>query len=194
MNNSNNKIIDSIFDTSLKIISNSKELSNTISDSIDTIIKSLQNNGKIIIFGNGGSAADAQHFAAEFIGRFEKERDAIPAISLTTDSSVITSLANDYSFDKIFERQCEALIQSNDIVFVISTSGNSLNVINGVKIAQKKNVTSIGLLGNGGGNLKAHIDIPIIIPSNSTPRIQEVHRIILHTICQIIEDNFSKKI
>ena len=194
MNNSNNKIIDSIFDTSLKIISNSKELSNIISDSIDTIIKSLQNNGKIIIFGNGGSAADAQHFAAEFIGRFEKERDAIPAISLTTDSSVITSLANDYSFDKIFERQCEALIQSNDIVFVISTSGNSLNVINGVKIAQKKNVTSIGLLGNGGGNLKAHIDIPIIIPSNSTPRIQEVHRIILHTICQIIEDNFSKKI
>ena len=194
MNNSNNKIIDSIFDTSLKIISNSKELGNTISDSIDAILKSLQNDGKIIIFGNGGSAADAQHFAAEFIGRFEKERDAIPAISLTTDSSVITSLANDYSFDKIFERQCEALIQSNDIVFVISTSGNSLNVINGVKIAQKRNVTSIGLLGNEGGNLKDHIDIPIIIPSNSTPRIQEVHRIILHTICQIVEDNFSKKI
>ena len=155
-------------------------------------MKSLQNNGKIIIFGNGGSAADAQHFAAEFIGRFEKERDAIPAIALTTDSSIITSLANDYSFDKIFERQCEALIQPNDIIFVLSTSGNSPNVINGVKVAKKKNIISIGLLGNNGGNLKDHLTIPIIVTSNSTPRIQEVHRIILHAICQIVEDNFSK--
>ena len=188
----NNKTIDSIFDNSLEIISNSKVLNNRISDSIDAILKSLQNNGKIIIFGNGGSAADAQHFAAEFIGRFEKERDAIPAIALTTDSSIITSLANDYSFDKIFERQCEALIQPNDIIFVLSTSGNSPNVINGVKVAKKKNIISIGLLGNNGGNLKDHLTIPIIVTSNSTPRIQEVHRIILHAICQIVEDNFSK--
>ena len=126
------------------------------------------------------------------IGRFEKERDAIPAIALTTDSSIITSLANDYSFDKIFERQCEALIQPNDIIFVLSTSGNSPNVINGVKVAKKKNIISIGLLGNNGGNLKDHLTIPIIVTSNSTPRIQEVHRIILHAICQIVEDNFSK--
>ena len=140
MVSTNNKTIDSIFDNSLEIISNSKVLNNRISDSIDAILKSLQNNGKIIIFGNGGSAADAQHFAAEFIGRFEKERDAIPAIALTTDSSIITSLANDYSFDKIFERQCEALIQPNDIIFVLSTSGNSPNVINGVKVAKKKNI------------------------------------------------------
>ena len=192
MVSTNNKTIDSIFDNSLEIISNSKVLNNRISDSIDAILKSLQNNGKIIIFGNGGSAADAQHFAAEFIGRFEKERDAIPAISLTTDSSIITSLANDYSFDKIFERQCEALIQPNDIIFVLSTSGNSPNVINGVKVAKKKNIISIGLLGNNGGNLKDHLTIPIIVTSNSTPRIQEVHRIILHAICQIVEDNFSK--
>ena len=123
---------------------------------------------------------------------FEKERDAIPAIALTTDSSIITSLANDYSFDKIFERQCEALIQPNDIIFVLSTSGNSPNVINGVKVAKKKNIISIGLLGNNGGNLKDHLTIPIIVTSNSTPRIQEVHRIILHAICQIVEDNFSK--
>ena len=150
MVSTNNKTIDSIFDNSLEIISNSKVLNNRISDSIDAILKSLQNNGKIIIFGNGGSAADAQHFAAEFIGRFEKERDAIPAIALTTDSSIITSLANDYSFDKIFERQCEALIQPNDIIFVLSTSGNSPNVINGVKVAKKKNIISIGLLGNNG--------------------------------------------
>ncbi|SVA93079.1 uncharacterized protein METZ01_LOCUS145933 [marine metagenome] len=192
MVSTNNKTIDSIFDNSLEIISNSKVLNNRISDSIDAILKSLQNNGKIIIFGNGGSAADAQHFAAEFIGRFEKERDAIPAIALTTDSSIITSLANDYSFDKIFERQCEALIQPNDIIFVLSTSGNSPNVINGVKVAKKKNIISIGLLGNNGGNLKDHLTIPIIVTSNSTPRIQEVHRIILHAICQIVEDNFSK--
>ena len=193
MVSTNNKTIDSIFDNSLEIISNSKVLNNRISDSIDAILKSLQNNGKIIIFGNGGSAADAQHFAAEFIGRFEKERDAIPAIALTTDSSIITSLANDYSFDKIFERQCEALIQPNDIIFVLSTSGNSPNVINGVKVAKKKNIISIGLLGNNGGNLKDHLTIPIIVTSNSTPRIQEVHRIILHAICQIVEDNFYKK-
>lgn len=192
MVSTNNKTIDSIFDNSLEIISNSKVLNNRISDSIDAILKSLQNNGKIIIFGNGGSAADAQHFAAEFIGRFEKERDAIPAIALTTDSSIITSLANDYSFDKIFERQCEALIQPNDIIFVLSTSGNSPNVINGVKVAKKKNIISIGLLGNNGGNLKDHLTIPIIVTSNSTARIQEVHRIILHAICQIVEDNFSK--
>ena len=192
MVSTNNKTIDSIFDNSLEIISNSKVLNNRISDSIDAILKSLQNNGKIIIFGNGGSAADAQHFAAEFIGRFEKERDAIPAIALTTDSSIITSLANDYSFDKIFERQCEALIQPNDIIFVLSTGGNSPNVINGVKVAKKKNIISIGLLGNNGGNLKDHLTIPIIVTSNSTPRIQEVHRIILHAICQIVEDNFSK--
>ena len=192
MVSTNNKTIDSIFDNSLEIISNSKVLNNRISDSIDAILKSLQNNGKIIIFGNGGSAADAQHFAAEFIGRFEKERDAIPAIALTTDSSIITSLANDYSFDKIFERQCEALIQPYDIIFVLSTSGNSPNVINGVKVAKKKNIISIGLLGNNGGNLKDHLTIPIIVTSNSTPRIQEVHRIILHAICQIVEDNFSK--
>ena len=192
MVSTNNKTIDSIFDNSLEIISNSKVLNNRISDSIDAILKSLQNNGKIIIFGNGGSAADAQHFAAEFIGRFEKERDAIPAIALTTDSSIITSLANDYSFDKIFERQCEALIQPNDIIFVLSTSGNSPNVINGVKVAKKKNIISIGLLGNNGGNLKDHLTIQIIVTSNSTPRIQEVHRIILHAICQIVEDNFSK--
>ena len=192
MVSTNNKTIDSIFDNSLEIISNSKVLNNRISDSIDAILKSLQNNGKIIIFGNGGSAADAQHFAAEFIGRFEKERDAIPAIALTTDSSIITSLANDYSFDKIFERQCEALIQPNDIIFVLSTSGNSPNVINGVKVAKKKNIISIGLLGNNGGNLKDHLTIPIIVTSNSTPRIQEVHRIILHAICLIVEDNFSK--
>ena len=144
-------------------------------------------------FGNGGSAADAQHFAAEFIGRFEKERDAIPAISLTTDSSIITSIGNDYSFDKIFERQCEALIESNDIIFVISTSGNSTNVINGVKVAKKKNIPSIGLLGNDGGSLKDYVTTPIIIPSNSTPRIQESHRIILHIICQIVENNLSQK-
>ena len=192
MVSTNNKTIDSIFDHSLGIISSSKVLNDRISDSIDAILKSLQNNGKIIIFGNGGSAADAQHFAAEFIGRFEKERDAIPAIALTTDSSIITSLANDYSFDKIFERQCEALIQPNDIIFVLSTSGNSPNVINGVKVAKKKNIISIGLLGNNGGNLKDHLTIPIIVTSNSTPRIQEVHRIILHAICQIVEDNFSK--
>jgi len=191
MVSTNNKTIDSIFDNSLEIISNSKVLNNRISDSIDAILKSLQNNGKIIIFGNGGSAADAQHFAAEFIGRFEKERDAIPAIALTTDSSIITSLANDYSFDKIFERQCEALIQPNDIIFVLSTSGNSLNVEKAITTCKNKGAITIALLGNNGGTIKKHVDVPIIVNSSSTPHIQEIHRMIYHIICEIVENELT---
>ena len=185
--------ISKLFDQSIVTISNSKTLEKSIQNVIDKIITCFENGNKIIIFGNGGSAADSQHFAAEFIGRFLLERQSLPAISLTTDTSILTSLGNDYSFDNIFSRQCESLVEKNDIVFGISTSGKSLNVINGIKTAKNQGAITIALLGSGGGNLSQIVDIPIIIPSNSTPRIQESHRIILHIICEIVEEYFTNK-
>jgi len=182
----NNKI-DKIFDESIEIISESKKLVPSIVESVNLIRESLINGGKIIAFGNGGSSSDAQHFVAEFIGRFEKERKSIPAISLTADSSIITAVGNDYGFERIFERQCEGLLNKNDIVIAISTSGNSQNVLNGVRIAKKMNIKTIGLIGKDGGALGKMVDVPIIIPSYSTPRIQEAHRIIYHIICEMIE-------
>jgi D-sedoheptulose 7-phosphate isomerase len=185
--------ISQLFDQSIATISNSKTLEKSIQNVIDKIITCFENGNKIIIFGNGGSAADSQHFAAEFIGRFLLERQSLPAISLTTDTSILTSLGNDYTFDNIFSRQCESLVEKNDIVFGISTSGKSLNVINGIKTAKNQGAITIALLGSGGGNLSQIVDIPIIIPSNSTPRIQESHRIILHIICEIVEEYFTNK-
>jgi len=185
--------ISKLFDQSIVTISNSKILEKSIQNVIDKIITCFENGNKIIIFGNGGSAADSQHFAAEFVGRFLLERQSLPAISLTTDTSILTSLGNDYSFDKIFSRQCESLVEKNDIVFGISTSGKSLNVINGIETAKNQGAITIALLGSGGGNLSQIVDIPIIIPSNSTPRIQESHRIILHIICEIVEEYFANK-
>ena len=183
--------ISKLFDQSIATISNSKTLEKSIQNVIDKIITCFENGNKIIIFGNGGSAADSQHFAAEFVGRFLHERLSLPTFSLTTDTSILTALGNDYSFDKIFSRQCESLVQKNDIVFAISTSGKSINVINGINIAKNQGAITIALLGSGGGNLSQIVDIPIIIPSNSTPRIQESHRIILHIICEIVEEYFA---
>ncbi len=183
--------ISKLFDQSIVTISNSQTLEKSIQNVIDKIITCFENGNKIIIFGNGGSAADSQHFAAEFVGRFLLERQSLPAISLTTDTSILTSLGNDYSFDKIFSRQCESLVEKNDIVFGISTSGKSLNVINGIETAKNQGAITIALLGSGGGNLSQIVDIPIIIPSNSTPSIQESHRIILHIICEIVEEYFA---
>ena len=187
---SENKIAK-IFDESIVNISNSKILAKSIQDVIEKIICCFKNGNKIIIFGNGGSAADSQHFAAEFIGRFLQERKSLPAIALTTDTSILTALGNDYSFDTIFSRQCESLVQKNDLVFGISTSGNSTNIINGLKTAKNCGGITIGLLGSNGGQLSKIADLSIIIPSNSTPRIQESQRVILHIICEIVEEHFT---
>jgi D-sedoheptulose 7-phosphate isomerase len=172
---------------SSEIIKNSILLSDIIEKSIQSIIDSLKNNKKIIVFGNGGSAADSQHIAAEMIGRFMLERKSIPAISLTTDSSIITSLSNDYSYDVIFSRQCESLVNSGDVVIGISTSGNSKNVENGLITSKKMGAITIGLLGNNGGTIKNIVDFPIIVNSSSTPRIQEAHRTIYHIMCEHVE-------
>ena len=149
----------------------------------------LSNGGKLLLMGNGGSAADSQHIAAELIGRFKKERKAIPAIALTVDSSSLTALGNDYGFDTIFSRQVEALANPNDAVLGISTSGNSKNVINALNLAQKIGSKTIGFMGNDGGNMKDCVDIGIVVPSNDTARIQEVHITIGHIICEIIEQD-----
>lgn len=189
---SENNISD-IFDESIQVISDSKKLIDKIQSASDLIVQCFSNGNKVVIFGNGGSAADSQHFAAEFIGRFLFERKSLPAISLTTDSSILTALGNDYSFDDIFSRQCESIVKENDVVIAISTSGNSLNVINGIISSKNNGASIIGILGNNGGKIKDLVSLPIIVPSNSTPRIQESHRLILHIICDLVERYFINK-
>jgi len=186
------EIEKSIIESS-EVIRHTTNLSKQIEKSIIAIIDCLKNNNKIVLFGNGGSAADAQHIAAEFIGRFKIERDSYPAMSLTTDSSILTSLGNDYSFDVIFSRQCESLVLPGDVVIGISTSGNSKNVENGLNTSKKNGAVTIGLLGNNGGYIKSSVDIPIIVESNMTSKIQEVHRVIYHIICEMVEKEFLKK-
>jgi D-sedoheptulose 7-phosphate isomerase len=177
---------------SAQIIGESTELSDQISMAINSMVNCLKNNNKVILFGNGGSAADAQHIAAELIGRFERERQSYPAIALTADSSIITALSNDYSYDVIFSRQCESLVAKGDVVIGISTSGNSTNVEKGIYTSKKIGATTIGLLGNNGGKIKNIVDIPIVVKSDKTPRIQEVHRVIYHIICDFVEKELSQ--
>ena len=191
MNSINQEIKTNIRKSSNTILS-AENLSEKIEKAINEIIKCFSTGNKIIIFGNGGSAADAQHIVAEFIGRFQKERKSLPAIALTTDSSIITSLANDYSYDVVFSRQCESLVSKGDIVFGISTSGNSKNVEEGIKTAKKMGAVTIGLLGSNGGTISNIVDIPIIVESTNTARIQEVHRVIYHIKCGIVESKSTK--
>ena len=147
----------------------------------------MESGNKIILFGNGGSATDAQHIATEFLGRFKIERNSLPAISLTDNASLLTALSNDYSSDIIFSRQCSSMLSANDIVFAISTSGNSENVRLGLIESKKQGAICIGLLGNNGGKIKNHTDLSIIVPSTDTAKIQEVHRVIYHIICEKVE-------
>ena len=191
MSSINDEIIKTITESS-NLILNSKNLSEKIEKSVNEIIKCFSTKNKIIIFGNGGSAADAQHIVAEFIGRFQKERKSLPAIALTTDSSIITSLSNDYSYDIVFSRQCESLVSKGDVVLGISTSGNSKNVEKGIKTAKKRGAVTIGLLGGDGGTINNVVDIPIVVESTNTARIQEVHRVIYHIICGIVERESTK--
>lgn len=163
-----------------------------ISKVAQAMIKAIKKGGQIIVFGNGGSAADSQHMVAELVGRFKKERKAIKAISLTTNTSSITALANDYSFDFIFSRQMEALAEKNDLAIGISTSGNSLNVIKAIVKANSLGLTTVALTGGSGGRLAKVAKISLVAPSANTPRIQEVHILIIHILCQLIEEGLFK--
>ena len=161
--------------------------SENILKAADVITTSFRLGGKLVIFGNGGSAADSQHFAAEFVGRFLANRKSLPAIALTTDSSILTALGNDYGFEQIFERQVESLVKDPDVVFAISTSGNSENVVRGVIAGKEKGVKMIVLTGEGGGRLNGLADVLIDIPSKEIPRIQEMHILTEHIICNLVE-------
>jgi len=155
---------------------------------VNSIADVLGRGGKLLVFGNGGSSSDAQHMAGELVGRFELERSALPAIALTTDSSVITSISNDYGFNEIFSRQIEALGASKDIALGISTSGNSENVLAGIRKAKNMKLTTIGFSGGKGGELSKMTDLCFIAPSSSTPRIQEAHITVIHIICKLVEE------
>jgi len=154
-------------------------------------INSLKQGGKILIFGNGGSAADAQHIAAELVGRYKLERKGLSAIALSTDTSSLTAIANDYGYEHVFDRQIEALANPEDVAVGISTSGNSDNVINALKLAKDIGCKSIGLSGKSGGNMNKLCDVNLIIPAVDTARIQEMHILLGHIICHLIEIEFS---
>lgn len=152
------------------------------------LIEALRNKKKLVAFGNGGSAADAQHLTAELSGRFEKNRPALPAVALTTNSSALTAIGNDYSYNEVFSRQIENFVHAGDVVVAISTSGNSENVLEGARTAKKAGAVVIGWTGRNGGKLKDLVDVCLCVPSQRTSRIQEGHVALLHCLCGLIED------
>tara|TARA_B100000780_G_scaffold262090_1_gene214963 strand:- start:3594 stop:4202 length:609 start_codon:yes stop_codon:yes gene_type:complete len=164
-----------------------KDLLNLIIDVVDLLKKCISSGNKLLIAGNGGSAADSQHMAAEFVSKFYFDRKALPAIALTTDTSILTSISNDYEYANIFARQIEAIGKSGDVFLAITTSGNSKNLIQASKIAKTMGVTVVGLTGNNGGLLKDFCDIVLDIKDDDTPRIQETHLLVEHIICELIE-------
>ena len=175
----------------------SKATMESIGDSLEIAaklcIESLKSGGKILIFGNGGSATDAQHIAAELVGRYKAERKGLAAIALTTDTSALTSIGNDYGYKRVFDRQVEALANKGDAVIGISTGGSSANVISALKLANDLGCKTIGLSGRDGGEMNTLCDINLVVPADDTPRIQEMHIVIGHTICHLIDLEFSKK-
>ena len=163
------------------------QLTEAITASVAMLVDALRNGKKILLMGNGGSAADAQHFAAEMVGRFLMERKALPAIALTTDTSILTAVGNDYGFDEIFKRQVEALAEPGDVVFGISTSGKSVNVKRAIEAGKNIGAKTLGLLGCEGGDIASVVDLHLTVPSTETPRIQEAHLVIIHIICDLVE-------
>ena len=164
-----------------------------VTEAAAAIIESLRQDGQLFTFGNGGSAADAQHVASELVGRFLRERRSLPAVALTTDGSILTSVANDYSFERVFARQLEALGRSGDVALGISTSGTSPNVVAAFETARARGLRTIALTGRDGGAIGRLVDIHINVPSDSTPRVQEVHRTLLHVICDLVERAFVER-
>ena len=185
-------------ETIIKAISKHKEALQILEEKILDIVKiaslfieSLEAGGKIIFIGNGGSAADSQHLAAELVGRFNKNRKALAAIALTTDTSILTAIGNDFGFDQIFSRQIEALAGNKDLIVGISTSGQSKNIIKAIETAKAIGLKSIGFLGKDGGKIKNLVDLDLTISLDNTPSIQEMHILAGHVICEMVENHFS---
>jgi len=185
---------DHIKDILLQSIQIKEDLLHTRIDQIidlsNMVIDSLKKGGKVMLFGNGGSASDSQHIAAELVGRYQKDRAALPAIALTTNTSIITAIANDYGYESVFAKQVEALGEKNDIVIGISTSGKARNVAAGIKQAKKMGIKTIVFTGGDGGEIAKMADVSLVVPSKVTARIQEAHIAVGHIICEVVEDYF----
>ena len=174
----------------MAVMQSVKEMIPAIEQGGQVLIDTLKSGGKVLLCGNGGSAADAQHIAAEIVGRFETERMGLPAIALTTDTSILTAVANDYGYESLFSRQVEALAQPEDVLIAYSTSGNSENVLRAATLAREKGCKVIALSGRDGGKLSALADVELRVPSNVTARIQEAHTFIGHVFCSAIDEAF----
>lgn len=181
-----NVILDSI-DSHATVLDEVRTLAPTIQTVASELLTRLTTNGTVYFCGNGGSAADSQHLAAELVGRFRRERRALPSIALSTDTSVLTCVGNDYCFEDIFRRQVEALVNEHDILIGISTSGNSENVIRAIDLAKERGALTVGLVGRDGGKLARKCDHTLLIPSDDTARIQEMHILIGHILCELID-------
>ena len=164
-----------------------RDMAPLIAEMSSMISEALTNGNKLLVMGNGGSAADSQHFVAEIVGRFKMERKALPAVALSTDTSILTAIGNDYGFESIFSRQVEALATSGDIVIGLSTSGNSPNVLKALNLAHELGCRTIGLLGKDGGSISPACDLALVVPITDTPRIQEGHITIIHIVCDLVE-------
>lgn len=172
------------------------ELAQRIAMAADTLCAALHAGGKILSCGNGGSAGDAQHFSSEMLNRFELERRGLPAIALTTDTSTLTSIANDYDYSQVFSRQVSALGRSGDVLLAISTSGNSVNVLAAVTAAHDRDMRVIALSGGNGGRIRDLLkpqDVELCVPADSTARIQEVHLLVIHCLCDLVDQNFASQ-
>jgi len=184
--------IENEFKEHLKVSTRAMEsIIDPIEKAANICINSLKNGNKILIFGNGGSAADSQHIAAEIVGRYKLKRKGLPAIALTTDSSVLTAIGNDFGYLHLFDRQVEALANKGDVLIGISTGGTSKNVVSAIKLAKKIGCKTIGFSGKNGGDLNSLCNINIVVPSDDVPRIQEMHIFIGHTICHLIDLTFE---
>ena len=185
-------LIQASIDVKLQVLAD-HELQKTVGECVLLLVEAFKNGNKVLFCGNGGSAADAQHLAAEFSGRFYTDREALPAEALHVNTSYLTAVANDYSFDIVYSRMVTGIGKKGDVLVGLSTSGNSVNVIKAFEAARQKGMSTIGFTGNTGGNMKAHCDYLINIPSADTPRIQESHILIGHIICQLVEEQYFKK-
>ena len=184
-------IIDEFTDHQATITQVQETMVNDLMVAATMVLDALKDGKKILICGNGGSAADAQHFAAELTGRYKTERRGLPAIALTTDTSALTAIGNAYGYERVFDRQVEALANEGDLLIGISTSGNSKNVLNAFRIAKSLGCLTLGLSGRDGGAMNEMCDFNLVVRSDNTPRIQEMHILFIHIICQIIDDNIK---
>ena len=194
MNSGLNKHIINVIEAHKKLVAElQKSGVETLAAAAEAITKAIKQNGTVYICGNGGSAADAQHIAAEFVGRFERERKPLPAVALTTNTSVITAIANDYGFENVFIKQVEALVREGDILWAISTSGTSPNIIAAAESAKKKGALVLAFTGSSNSKLEQIADICFCANSESTARSQEIHQIAYHIICDLVEQNFCEQ-